>query len=395
MADLRVEATWISGQAPPRQLTLRQSDMVLMRAMLGLRWAGVAVAVVVYVMSRHDFGRAWLAAAVVVAVGAWTAGITVAMKHQPQLLLGWRPVLIEAGLAGALLAIDGWAIDATRTWDTPTFGALWSFAAPMTAGVIKGPQAGAAVGAAMVGVRLTGAHAPDVATSDLRVFDIFDDYGAHLVPALCLGLLYIMAGLGAAYLADRQRRAEAEVATAHAREEMALGLHDTVLQNLVAIGRRSEDPTAAHLARETERDLRRFLFGPTTTDRRQLEEALADAVREFSRNFDLSPDLVIDTELRPLHADKATAVAGAVAEALANVGKHAAASRVVVYAGPPTDGGGVFVSVKDDGVGFDPDAPSSGRGLDGSIRARMAAVGGRVEIRSRLGQGTEVRLWMS
>lgn len=374
---------------------LPASDMVLLRALVALRWAGVGAAVAVCVMSRSDFGRAWLAVAVVVAAAAWTAGATVALKHQPRLLLGWTAVLVEAGLAGALLAADGWAIDASRAWDTPAFGALWSFAGPMTAGVVKGPKAGAAVGAAMLSARLTGALAPDVDTIPMRVFDIFPDHGPRLVPTLCIGALYVMAGVGAAYLADRQRRAEAEVTIARARDELAQGLHDGVLQNLVAIGRRSEDPTAAHLARETERDLRRFLFGRPTPDGRQLEEALADAAREFARHFDLTPELVIDPEIRALDADKTTAVAGAVAEALTNVGKHADASRVVIYAGPPDDGDGVFLSVKDDGVGFDPDGPTAGRGLEGSIRARVASVGGRVEVRSRMGQGSEVRLWVS
>ena len=55
--------------------------------------------------------------------------------------------------------------------------------------------------------------------------------------------------------------------------------------------------------------------------------------------------------------------------------------------------GGVFVSVKDDGVGFDPDATDDGVGLARSIRARMREIGGRVEVESRPGSGAEVRLW--
>lgn len=370
------------------------SDMVLLRTLVGLRWAGVASTIAALAVSNDDIHRAAPAYAVATAALAWTAGTALALRRDPELLLGWPAILIETAIASGLQLADGWSLGAHYTWFAPALGALWSLAAPMTAGVLRGPVAGAGVGVAVVGARLLGAFAPDV-NANVGFGDLTDDVIPRLVPTLSLGVLYVMAGLGTAYLADRQRRAEAAVATARAREELAQGLHDGVLQNLVAIGRRNEDPTSAHLARETERDLRRFLFGRPTPDPRRLDEALADAAREFARQFDLTPEIVIDPEIRALDAERTTAVAGAVAEALTNVGKHAGASRVVIYAGPPDDGDGVFVSVKDDGAGFDPDAPSDGRGLEGSIRARVAAVGGRVEIRSRMGQGSEVCLWVS
>lgn len=374
--------------------SLAASEMVLLRALVSFRWAGVASTIAVLALNNDEIHRAGPAYAVATAALAWSAGTALAIRRDPELLFGWPAIVIETAIACGLQLADGWSLGAEYTWFAPALGALWSLAAPMTAGVLHGPVAGAGVGAAVVGARLLGAFAPDV-NANVGFGALTDDVIPRLVPTLSLGFLYVMAGLGAAYLADRQRRAEAEVTTARARDELAQGLHDGVLQNLVAIGRRSEDPIAGHLARETERDLRRFLFGRPTPDGRKLEEALADAAREFARHFDLTPELVIDADIRVLDADKTTAMAGAVAEALTNVGKHAGASRVVIYAGPPDDGDGVFVSVKDDGVGFDPEAPSGGRGLEGSIRARVAAVGGRVEVSSRMGQGSEVRLWMS
>jgi signal transduction histidine kinase len=64
---------------------------------------------------------------------------------------------------------------------------------------------------------------------------------------------------------------------------------------------------------------------------------------------------------------------------------------VVVYAEP--DGDDVFCSVKDDGVGFDTATTAEGSGVTGSIRGRVEAVGGRVEVVGRPGRGAEVRLW--
>jgi signal transduction histidine kinase len=85
-------------------------------------------------------------------------------------------------------------------------------------------------------------------------------------------------------------------------------------------------------------------------------------------------------------------LAGAVGEAVTNAIKHAECASIVVFV-ETDDDGQVFASVRDDGRGFDPAASDNGQGLEGSIRHRMTAVGGRSEIVSTLGGGTEVRVW--
>lgn len=102
-----------------------------------------------------------------------------------------------------------------------------------------------------------------------------------------------------------------------------------------------------------------------------------------------------DGVLQTLAMDEArvNALGGAVGEALTNAGKHADATRVTVFV-EPTTMGGVFCTVKDDGSGFDPTAPTSGAGVQRSIMDRMRDVGGRAQIHSRPGMGTEVRLWV-
>jgi signal transduction histidine kinase len=89
------------------------------------------------------------------------------------------------------------------------------------------------------------------------------------------------------------------------------------------------------------------------------------------------------------------AVAGAVREAVTNAAKHGSPSKVVVFA-EVDDDGGLFVSVHDDGRGFDPatSADATGVGIALSIRQRLEQVGGRVEIDSAPGLGTEVKLWV-
>ncbi|HSV39512.1 MAG TPA: ATP-binding protein [Nocardioidaceae bacterium] len=76
-----------------------------------------------------------------------------------------------------------------------------------------------------------------------------------------------------------------------------------------------------------------------------------------------------------------------VSEALANVAKHAHATRVTVRA--RADGGSLVVDVIDDGAGGA--APTGGTGLSG-LDDRVSALGGRLDLRSVLGEGTRLRI---
>jgi signal transduction histidine kinase len=78
-------------------------------------------------------------------------------------------------------------------------------------------------------------------------------------------------------------------------------------------------------------------------------------------------------------------------EAMVNAAKHAGADRVDVYA--EVDAAGASVFVRDRGVGFDPAAvPVDRAGIRNSIVGRMVRHGGRAELRSAPGAGTEVEL---
>ena len=61
--------------------------------------------------------------------------------------------------------------------------------------------------------------------------------------------------------------------------------------------------------------------------------------------------------------------------------------------GGEADGGGVEITVVDDGPGFDPIRVAL-RGAQSSIIDRLTAAGGTAAIDSRPGAGTEVRLWI-
>ncbi|HEY4966597.1 MAG TPA: sensor histidine kinase [Puia sp.] len=84
-----------------------------------------------------------------------------------------------------------------------------------------------------------------------------------------------------------------------------------------------------------------------------------------------------------------------VQEGLQNIIKHAGASDVQVSIDYREDG--VYITLADNGVGFDPEAElkkKDGLGLQNILR-RAALVGGRAEIISRPGEGTKLQIQMA
>ena len=174
------------------------------------------------------------------------------------------------------------------------------------------------------------------------------------------------------------------------REEVAAHLHDSVLQTLALI-QRSEDPARMRaLARVQERDLRGWLYRRDGDGTRNL---VSDAVDAVTERIELAHGIRIDTVVvgdRPVDA-RLQAVIDACGEALTNAAKHSGAGVVSLYLEVTDDE--VTAFVRDQGVGFDPDAvPGDRRGIADSILGRMARNGGSAEVRSAPGEGTEIRL---
>ena len=82
-----------------------------------------------------------------------------------------------------------------------------------------------------------------------------------------------------------------------------------------------------------------------------------------------------------------------VQEALCNVARHSSAEHLLVEVAD--DQGAISVQVKDDGVGFDPSQPPAPGhyGLT-LMRRRVESLGGRVEVCSEPGAGTDVRAFL-
>ena len=178
------------------------------------------------------------------------------------------------------------------------------------------------------------------------------------------------------------------------RAELAAHLHDSVLQTLALVQRRADDPReVAALVRRQERELRAWLNrgGPVTSTPKTLAVALEQAAAEVEETHGVQVDVVAvgDAPLDP----RGEALVAATREAVVNAAKFAGGGPVSVFA--EADDGHLQVFVRDRGPGFDPAAvPPDRRGVRESIVGRMERHGGRAEVHTAPGAGTEVELTM-
>ncbi|MBN1527766.1 MAG: PspC domain-containing protein [Thermoleophilaceae bacterium] len=175
------------------------------------------------------------------------------------------------------------------------------------------------------------------------------------------------------------------------RAEVAAHLHDSVLQTLAMVQRRSSNPReVAALARRQERELRAWLAGrPAPAHAESLGAALEAAAADVEERHGVPVEVVAVGDV-PLDPD-AEAVVAAAREAMTNAAKFGAGSTVDVFAEASAERLNVFV--RDRGPGFDTAAvPPDRRGVSESIVGRMRRHGGRATISSAPGSGTEVEL---
>jgi len=184
-------------------------------------------------------------------------------------------------------------------------------------------------------------------------------------------------------------------------ERIERGLHDGAQARIVALGMAmgaverllDTDPekarpiiagaraSAAEALTEL-RDLARGINPPVLSER-----GLVDAVRALALDAPVPVSVLSSLPSRPERPVEA-AVYFAVAELLANVGKHAHATRATVELGYADKT--LAVTVTDDGQGGAA-GPATGSGLNG-IERRLAAFGGRVAIDSPAGGPTRITL---
>jgi PAS domain S-box-containing protein len=203
--------------------------------------------------------------------------------------------------------------------------------------------------------------------------------------------------------------AELSLAEEKERRRIATELHDQVGQTLIMskIGLDSLSPympagefEAAHseirkqIARSLE-DIRLLTFqlSPPLLYEVGLEAALEWLGEEFEEKHGFRVAFQDDGKRKPLDEETGIALYQMVRELLVNAAKHAKAKTVGISVERVS--GRIRISVVDNGVGFDT-VNGMGRRKRGfglfNIRQRIEYLGGRLEVESRMGDGTRVTL---
>lgn len=224
-----------------------------------------------------------------------------------------------------------------------------------------------------------------------------------------VGLLSAMgAGVGIAIENARLTRQVRRVAVLEERERIGMDLHDGIIQSIYATGLTLDSmrmllDTAPDRAKKVLeqvndglnsviRDIRSYILDlqPTRVRSIELADALQELAREFKANTLVEVELKLEEEAVKLLGRKAAAEMFLIAqEALANVAKHAEATRVWLTVRHVDDE--LLLQVIDNGVGFEPDDRKRmlGHGLS-NIEERARSIGGSWHIASSPGQGTTV-----
>ncbi len=363
------------------------TGLTILRALVAARWlawtwmAGILLFADADTTVRHPV-IGWVAVGMALAV---TIVGTALVRRSPAHLLRAPFVLADLGLALGLSVVDGYVFEPGHVFETTqSIATQWPLIAMAGVGVAYGPIVAGLAGLLVGPAEWAGAE-----------LNMYDDWRTpEIVSIFATSLFFGACGVVFGWLARRLEQVEGEIADHRARDEVGRVMHDTVLQTLALVERRTtaSDPELAAAARQADQDVRSFLFGSRARAVADLETRVRAEIERVRTGHETPVTVsVLDDGCR-LPERHQELVARAIGEAVANALEHAVANRVVVYV-ETDDDGHVFASVDDDGMGFDPATPRTTHGIDESMLARVDSIGGRVEISSDIGRGTEVCIW--
>jgi signal transduction histidine kinase len=187
------------------------------------------------------------------------------------------------------------------------------------------------------------------------------------------------------------------------RRRLARELHDETGQALTSIllglktlersveTEQGREGVAAvrELVVSTLQDVRRLAveLRPAALDDFGLAPALERLVETVRQDTSVDVDLEIGIGGERLPTDVETTMYRIVQEALTNIAKHAAATRISILLTRKERA--VVVVVEDDGDGFDAADPTAGLGLAG-MRERVTLLGGQLRVETSPGRGTTI-----
>jgi len=225
-------------------------------------------------------------------------------------------------------------------------------------------------------------------------------------------LVSVASGAGTAIENARLHSNVRRLAVLEERERIGMDLHDGTIQSIYGVGLTLENvrimlrdnPKSAKDSLQkamedlnhTIRDIRSYILDlrPRQLQGESLIEGLERLISEFRQNTKVEVSLAGPreslTDLPQMHAMSLFHICQ---EALANIAKHAKASKVTIDLWTTPDR--VLLEVSDNGHGFDLEKVSKtvGHGL-ANIETRVQNVGGDVDITSTIGGGTSILAWV-
>lgn len=218
-----------------------------------------------------------------------------------------------------------------------------------------------------------------------------------------------------------------KLATLEERNRLARDLHDSVKQQVFAIGMQlgatkvllKRDVNAAEarlnetekLVRQAQQELTSLIreLRPAALEGKGLDAALRELATQWARQTSIVANVRIE-DMQTLSLTVEEALFRVAQEALANVARHSNATLVQITlttAGEqggqtkgeegqaqgtsPTGGGTVTLAISDNGQGFDAARPEYRMGVGlFSMQERLKALGGEVQIESAPGKGTRI-----
>jgi signal transduction histidine kinase len=188
------------------------------------------------------------------------------------------------------------------------------------------------------------------------------------------------------------------------RQRMAREIHDTIAQGLTGIVTQLQAAEAAageperwrrhfaaatRLARESLTEARRSVdaLRPQPLESARLREALAGVAERWTGLHGIAVQVTTTGTVRVMPPEHEVALLRTAQEALANVAKHANATRVGLTLSYLEHE--VALDVRDDGTGFDARRASAGFGLV-AMRQRVEDLAGTLRVESEVGGGTAI-----
>jgi len=280
---------------------------------------------------------------------------------------------------------------------------------------------------AMLGLRVAAVRILTRSADDLVVLAQPSWWTIRRILTLMVGMVFVLlaaliwikalrrqVGERTAQLTDQiqlREQTERHHAVEQERTRIAKDLHDDLGANLTRIVYLSQRVEAA---RQDRQDATHWFHLIPATAQRTIQsldeivwainprhdslESLANYLSQFAQEHLTLAQVrcVLDVPLVlpsiPLSADIRHNLLMVTREALQNVVTHASAREAKLAMQLTTDG--LIISIVDNGKGFDPESPPHrGNGL-GNMERRLQAIGGRLEIKSRAGQGTTVAMFV-